>query len=190
MERNEFSSDASTQGQTGGANTGGTFGTTGSTGNTGSTGSSGLGSSGSQGYGASDTQNDASGIADRAKNMAGTAKDKLADVGSAARDRAGTLKHSLADALESGADKLRQRGQSGQLAGSTGSGSLALESDGRATEVTTRVASGMEATADWLRDADLDGLRASVETQVKEHPGRTLLIAVGLGYLIGKAFRS
>jgi len=24
---------------------------------------------------------------------------------------------------------------------------------------------------------------------VKEHPGRTLLIAVGLGYLIGKAVR-
>jgi hypothetical protein len=24
---------------------------------------------------------------------------------------------------------------------------------------------------------------------VKEHPGRTLLIAVGLGYLLGKAFR-
>jgi hypothetical protein len=52
-----------------------------------------------------------------------------------------------------------------------------------------RVAGGMDATADWLRQADLDGLRASVEQQVKEHPGRTLLIAAGLGYLLGKALR-
>jgi hypothetical protein len=47
----------------------------------------------------------------------------------------------------------------------------------------------MQATADWLRDADIDNLREGVERQVKEHPGRTLLVAVGLGYLLGKAFR-
>ena len=52
-----------------------------------------------------------------------------------------------------------------------------------------QVAGGMQATADWLREADLDTMRAGVERQVKEHPGRTLLIAVGLGYLLGKAFR-
>jgi hypothetical protein len=28
-----------------------------------------------------------------------------------------------------------------------------------------------------------------IEQQVKEHPGRTLLIAAGLGYLLGKALR-
>jgi hypothetical protein len=47
----------------------------------------------------------------------------------------------------------------------------------------------MEATADWLRDADIDGIKTGIERQVKEHPGRTLLIAAGLGYLIGRAFR-
>ena len=38
-------------------------------------------------------------------------------------------------------------------------------------------------------DADLDSLKSGVELQVKEHPGLTLLIAVGLGYLLGKALR-
>jgi hypothetical protein len=28
-----------------------------------------------------------------------------------------------------------------------------------------------------------------VERQVKDHPGRTLLVALGVGYLLGKAFR-
>ena len=61
--------------------------------------------------------------------------------------------------------------------------------DDRMTQVTTRVAGGMEGAADWLREADLDGLKSSIEQQVKDHPGRTLLIAVGLGYLLGKALR-
>jgi hypothetical protein len=132
-------------------------------------------------------------FADRARDIAGQTRDKLADVGSNVRDRAGTLKESLADALDSGADKLRARGAtvgSGgvALAGETGGTSVAT-SDGRVAEVSDKVATGMHATADWLREADLDGLKASVERQVKEHPGRTLLIAVGLGYLLGKALR-
>lgn len=47
----------------------------------------------------------------------------------------------------------------------------------------------MQATADFLRDADLQGMKTGIERQVKEHPGRTLLIAAGLGYILGRAFR-
>jgi hypothetical protein len=47
----------------------------------------------------------------------------------------------------------------------------------------------MQGAADWLRDADLDGLKSGIERQVKDHPGRSLAIAVGVGYLLGKAFR-
>lgn len=137
---------------------------------------------------ASSTQS--GGMKDRARELAGTAQEKLADVGSNVRERAGNLKDSLAGALETGAEKLRARGgsQDGTLAGATGSSSVALE-DGRAAQVSNRVAGGMDATADWLRQADLDGLGKSIEAQVKEHPGRSLLIAAGLGYLLGKALR-
>jgi hypothetical protein len=105
------------------------------------------------------------------------------------------MKNSLADALDSGANRLRHRTTSGtqnDLAGATtgGAGSVALETDGRVAQVSNKVAGGMESTADWLRDADLDSLRTGLERQVKEHPGRTLLLAAGLGYLIGKAFRN
>jgi hypothetical protein len=175
-------------------------------GSAGGTGSGGYGNSGdvsgSSGYAAgaaggstagtsgSSYNNTDSGIADRARNVAGSAKEKLANVGSTVREQAGTAKDKLADALESGADKLRQRTQGGSqpFAGETGSTSVAV-SDNRMNQVTDKVAGGMQATADWLRDADLDSMRAGVERQVKEHPGRTLLIAVGLGYLLGKAFR-
>jgi hypothetical protein len=174
MERN--ADDLS--GSAGGTGTGGSAGGYGNSGDV----------SGSSGYtaGGPDT-----GIADRARGVAGNAKDKLANVGSTVREQAGSAKDKLADALESGADKLRQRAGSGtqQFAGETGSTGVAVSGDNRVNQVSEKVAGGMQATADWLRDADLDSMRTGVERQVKEHPGRTLLIAVGLGYLLGKAFR-
>ena len=190
MERN---ADGYTGGSSGGA--GGAAGSTGGYGNSGDlTGSAGYGagtsgstSAGGSSVGAS-SSTDAGGIADRARDIAGNAKDKLADVGSSVRQGAGNAKDKLADALSSGADKLRQRGGRGQLSGSAGTTDVTVSGDG-VSQVADRVAGGMQATADWLRDADLDGMRVGVERQVKEHPGRTLLIAVGLGYLLGKAFR-
>jgi hypothetical protein len=181
---NERSTDDLTQSRM----TSGTAGMSGSTGSTASTGS--IGSSTDD---ASATTPQGGGITDRARDLAGSAQERLADVGSTVRERAGTMKDSLADALETGADKLRARAggqsQDGALAGATGSASVALTSDGRVAQVSNRVAGGMDATADWLREADLEGLRGSIEQQVKEHPGRSLLIAAGLGYLIGKALR-
>ena len=64
-----------------------------------------------------------------------------------------------------------------------------IADDNRISEATNQLAGGLQASADWLRDADLDGLKSGVERQVKEHPGRSLAVAVGLGYLLGKAFR-
>jgi ElaB/YqjD/DUF883 family membrane-anchored ribosome-binding protein len=139
-----------------------------------------------------DSSTDASGLVDRAKSAASTTTEKLADVGSTVRDRAGNLKNTLADALESGAEKLRaQSAASGQMAGAaaTGGTSGMVGEGNRLGAATSQLAGGLQASADWLRDADLDGLKSGVERQVKEHPGRTLAVAVGLGYLLGKAFR-
>lgn len=131
------------------------------------------------------------GLRDRAKEAVGSAGERLSGMGSTVRERAGTAKNRLADVLESGAERLRHQRGAGDaaLAGATAEGTTAIEQDGRLAQVSERVAGGMQASAEWLRDADLDSLKSSVEQQVKEHPGRTLLIAAGLGYLIGRAFR-
>lgn len=139
-----------------------------------------------------DSMADSGNLTDRAKNIASTAGDKLAGAGSTVREKAGTWKNSLADALESGAEKLRTQGAGGgQLAGATATGgSDAMVADGsRVQGATNQIAGGLQASADWLRDADLDSMKSGIERQVKEHPGRTLAIAVGVGYLLGKAIR-
>lgn len=171
-------------GSAGSANSPSGFGTGGSAG--------GAGSMGSDASFSRDSSTDAGGLADRAKSAASTAGEKLSDVGSTVRDRAGSLKQTLANALESGAERLRTQGAGGgQIAGaSVTDGSTAMVGEGnRLSEATNQLAGGLQASADWLRDADLDGLKSGVERQVKEHPGRTLAVAVGVGYLLGKAFR-
>lgn len=135
---------------------------------------------------------DAQGMADRAKSAASAASDKLADVGSTVRDKAGNLKTTIADALESGAERLRQQASgSGHLAGGNvaGGSTGVIADDNRLVQTSNQLAGGMQGAADWLRDADLDGLKSGIERQVKEHPGRSLAVAVGVGYLLGKALR-
>ena len=52
-----------------------------------------------------------------------------------------------------------------------------------------KVVDRMHATADWIKERDVDQLKTGIEQQVRDHPARTLMIAVGLGYLIGRAVR-
>ncbi|HEY0996077.1 MAG TPA: hypothetical protein VGD77_08800 [Gemmatimonadaceae bacterium] len=178
---------AGENGTTGGAGTtgGSGFGTSGDMSGSTGYGSSGMGASaaGSTGTGGSASGMGPEGnVTDRARELAGTAQERLADMGGTLREQAGTAKNRLADALEAGARKLGAN--DGQLAGAAGTGSVAMDAG-----LTNRVAGGMKTSADWLRDADIDGMREGIENQVRTNPGRTLLIAAGLGYLIGKAFR-
>jgi hypothetical protein len=125
---------------------------------------------------------------------AGTSTESVGGKASKAREkiseRAGELKSSLADKLEQGAEKLRQRAHSGgQYAGATGEGSVGVVEHDKMTQVADKVAGGMQSTANWVRNADLESVKGDIERQVKEHPARSLLVAVGLGYVLGKAFR-
>jgi len=105
---------------------------------------------------------------------------------STVKSKAAAIPSMLADGLEAGAEALRQR--RGSTSGSDGS-AVVVADDSSISAVTDTLATGMQSSAEWLRDADLDKLKHGVEKQVKEHPARSLLVALGAGYLIGKALR-
>jgi hypothetical protein len=111
---------------------------------------------------------------------------RVKSVASSVKDKASGIPGMLADGLQAGAEALRQRRPSTET---TAGSSVAITSDPTIAAVTDTLASGMQSSADWLRDADLDKLKEGVEKQVKEHPARSLLVALGAGYLIGKALR-
>jgi hypothetical protein len=117
----------------------------------------------------------------------GGVTNRVKSVASSVKDKASGLPALLADGLQAGAEALRQRRSS--LVGTSGSSDVAVTEDSSIAAVTDSIATGMQSSADWLRDADMGKLKDGVEKQVKEHPARTLLVALGAGYLIGKALR-
>jgi hypothetical protein len=112
---------------------------------------------------------------------------RVKSVATSVRQKASTIPAMLADGLEAGAEALRQRRPSPNA--TTPGTSVAVASDSSIDAVTDTLATGMQSSAEWLRDADLDKLKTGVEKQVKEHPARSLLVALGAGYLIGKILR-
>lgn len=180
MERNDdFSTPGTGMGATGG--TGGSeFGTTGGADLGTSTGSSFGATSGTAGDATSRVQQGKEAVADKF----GAVKEKVQNLN--VKEKVNNLNASLADKLEAGADKLRQRSQGGQLAGAGSFGATTGASDERLAQYGDKAAVGMESAAEWLRNGDL---KASVEEQVRTNPGRTLLVALGLGYVLGKALR-
>ena len=100
------------------------------------------------------------------------------------RDRAVQMKTQLADKLETGAGRLRQRATNTKKIDNA----IATTKQ-RVAETSDRVATGMERSADWLRNANVTSFQQGLERQVRENPGRTLLIAGAIGYLLGRAFK-
>ncbi len=60
---------------------------------------------------------------------------------------------------------------------------------GTVDSVKQAVTSRVQAGAEWLKDRDVQQVKETLEVQVREHPVRTLLVALGAGYLLGKALR-
>jgi len=108
-----------------------------------------------------------------------TAREKL----NATKEKAYNLKSTLADKLEQGAEKLRHK------ASTTTMTEVGADTERKARKASDKVAAGMENTADWLRNADVDSMKSGIENQVRTNPGRTLLVALGLGYVVGRIFR-
>jgi ElaB/YqjD/DUF883 family membrane-anchored ribosome-binding protein len=106
------------------------------------------------------------------------------DAAASVRDRAVQMKTQLADKLETGAGRLRQRATNTQKLDNAIS-----TTKQRVLETSDRVATGMERSANWLRNANVTSFQQGLERQVRDNPGRTLLIAGAIGYLLGRVFK-
>jgi hypothetical protein len=117
----------------------------------------------------------------------GGVQGRVKGVAASIRKQASTLPAILADELEAAAEALRR--QRPVTTGKRPGTAVAVADNSSITAVTDTLATGMQSSAEWLRDADLDKIKEGVEKQVKEHPGRALLVALGAGYLLGKVLR-
>jgi hypothetical protein len=187
--RNDDLSDLNDRASGGGAQNppGGTggFGSTGGYGGAGGIGGSGMSSAAGMGGGNDDStmQRGAERAREGFESVRDTAREKAHELEENAED----LRQRMANRLNSGAERLRQRASGSANLGDDGPLNRALDSEA-AHKVERGLADGMESTADWIRTADVDSIRTGIERQVRDHPGRTLLVALGIGYLVGRAF--
>ena len=156
-------------------------GTTGGFANTGASGSE------TSSFESGNTTSSSRSASDQTTGSGGGMTERVKSVASSVKGKASNLPAMLADGLQAGAQALRQRRTA--IAGGDGSTSTAAADGSQIVAITDSLADGMQSSAEWLRDADIDKIKDGLETQVKEHPARTLLIALGAGYVIGKAFR-
>lgn len=89
----------------------------------------------------------------------------------------GNVQATLADKLDAGATALRER------FGAPNDGGVHARFGAAGGAVANRLESG----AFWLRENDITDLRELLGHQLENHPGRTALIALGIGVLIGRA---
>jgi hypothetical protein len=87
------------------------------------------------------------------------------------------IKDTLGRTLESAAERLRAK--SGE-ARSSSNGLARFGSD---------AANGLDRVASYVRDADPQRIKHDIETTVRQHPGRTLLIAGVAGLILGSILR-
>jgi ElaB/YqjD/DUF883 family membrane-anchored ribosome-binding protein len=132
---------------------------------------------------ATSTGNMADTVTDTAQNVKGrvadaasTAKQKLSETASQATDKIDEKRTPAADALESAASTIHEKAEN-------------LPGGETVRTVAHSAAEKLEATADYIREHDVRTMVSDVEEIVKRNPGPSLLIAVAIGFLIGRAFR-
>ena len=117
------------------------------------------------------------GVADRARETAVAAGERARELAASAGDRA-------LDAAGSGL--------TGAAAGLDRAANWADDRGGLAARAATpvrRFADVLQQEGTHLREQDIDAVRRDVESGVRSHPIRSVLIAAGIGYLVGRLLR-
>ncbi len=104
-----------------------------------------------------------------------------------AKDKINDTKATIADRLESSADTLRSRTREGAERVANATSDLGAAATQRLQNYSDTVATRMERTAGWLRRRDVGDFSDNIAEHVQNHPVRTLLIALGIGYLLGRS---
>lgn len=102
-------------------------------------------------------------------------KDKLTDFGRTATNKIDENRDAAASGLQKAASALHDRAEN--LPGVDTVSNLAHDAANKLT-----------ATADYVREHDANRMMADVENLVKKNPGPSLLAAVVVGFLAGRAF--
>ena len=113
---------------------------------------------------------------DRAAGLASKLKDKASQVTSTVSDTVGRQRDNVAGGLDRVASTIHEK--AGSLPGGQ-----------RAANAANSLADGMESTASYLRDHNLKDMGDSLTGICRKYPVQSLVAALTIGVLVGRALR-
>lgn len=111
-------------------------------------------------------------VRERASEIAVQAKEKVQGSGKAVRSYIDDKRQPAANALDRTASGIRDRSD---------------RSVNAVVNATNRSAEKLEKTAEYLRSHDAEAMLDDTKTLVKRHPTQSMIVAVALGFLLGRA---
>jgi hypothetical protein len=112
--------------------------------------------------------------ATRAGATLSRAQQQVKDLGLAAGEKLDNARKGTADALENAASSVRTNGRDGA----------------KTIETLSENAAGkLDSTAAYVRSYDVGGMLSNLRQVVSKNPGGFLILAAGIGFLAGSAFR-
>ena len=114
-------------------------------------------------------------MTEKLSDTATQVKDKVSDMGHAAADKIDDNRDAAAGGLDKAATALHEKAES-------------LPGREKVTSLAHATADKLSSTADYVREHNVNQMMADVETLVRNNPGRSLLAASVVGFLVGRAF--
>jgi ElaB/YqjD/DUF883 family membrane-anchored ribosome-binding protein len=116
----------------------------------------------------------ASNLADRTKDTAANVTHKAEDLAKTAGRKADDATAAVGCSIRSAADTVRAKGPH----------------DGLLASATTAAAGALESTGRYLEQEKLSGMAEDMTNLIRRNPIPALLVAAGIGFLLGRALRS
>ncbi len=113
-------------------------------------------------------------LKERVSDAAGKVKEKTEEFGRSVQHKIDEQRTPAADTLHCAASQIHESAEMGSQ---------------KVRELAHGAADKLDATAGYIRDHDVQAMIGDVENVVRRYPGRSLLVAAGVGFLLGRALR-
>ena len=107
----------------------------------------------------------------------GKAQEKVGEMGRAVQGKIDENRDAAADTLQTVASRLHENAES-------------IPGGEKAASLAHSTAEKVEATAQYVREHNVEDMMADLKNFVRRHPGQSLFAAAAIGFLLGRAFKS
>jgi len=122
---------------------------------------------------ASDAKDTAQHVASKAQDLGAQAVDKAQDLGAQAVDRADAATTTIGGKMSDAAQTIRDN----------------APTSGPVANAAVSAADTLEQAGNYLQTQDLSDIRADLEGIIRRHPVESLLVGLGVGYLLARSMR-